>query len=70
MDAAVQHVRAGGFRAVRLRGDTDFSLTENFDRWTKDNVEFVFGIDAHRSFVERANELPETSWKRLNTTIR
>ena len=66
MDAAVKHVRAGGFRAVRLRGDTDFSLTENFDRWTKDHVEFVFGIDAHKSFVERANELPETAWKRLD----
>ena len=36
----------GGFERVRLRGDTDFSLTENFDRWTQEGVEFVFGMDA------------------------
>jgi hypothetical protein len=41
-------------------------LTENFDRWTEDKVEFVFGIDANKSFVERANELPEAAWKRLS----
>ena len=65
MDAAVAHVRAGGFRQARLRGDTDFSLTTNFDRWTADGVEFVFGIDANPSFVERATGLPESAWKRL-----
>jgi len=65
LDAAVVQVRAGGFRRVRLRGDTDFSLTEQFDRWTRDDVEFVFGIDANASFVARAQELPETAWKPL-----
>jgi len=66
MDAAVAHVRKGGFRAVRLRGDTDFSLTEHFDCWTKDGVEFVFGIDAHKTFVGRAQELPQSAWKPLS----
>jgi len=66
MDAAVAHVLAGGFRKARLRGDTDFSLTKNFDRWTADGVEFVFGIDANPSFVARATGLPEAAWKRLN----
>ncbi len=47
----------GGFEKVRLRGDTDFSLTRNFDRWTQAEVQFVFGIDAHPSFVQRAQEL-------------
>lgn len=65
MDAAVAHVREGGFRAVRLRGDTDFSLTANFDRWTKDRVEFVFGMDANKSFVERASDLPKSAWNAL-----
>ena len=69
MDAAVAHVRAGGFRVARLRGDTDFSLTENFDRWTKEGVEFVFGIDAHKSFVERAGELPPSAWKPLKRPV-
>lgn len=52
-----------GFDRVRLRGDTDFSLTTHFDDWTDRGVEFVFGMDAHPPFVKRAKELPETAWK-------
>lgn len=55
----------GGFSRVRLRGDTDFSLTANFDRWTDAGVEFVFGMDAHPSFVRRAERLEEAAWKPL-----
>ncbi len=55
--------RGAGFERVRLRGDTDFSLTEHFDRWTDDDVEFVFGIDAHRSFMKRAKALEIETWK-------
>ncbi len=58
-------LESGGFRRVRLRGDTDFSLTANFDRWTESGVEFAFGIDAHPSFVQRAQELEEVAWKPL-----
>jgi hypothetical protein len=47
---------------ILLRGDTDFSLTANFDRWSKD-ADFIFGMDAHTKLVERAEELPEASWK-------
>ena len=65
MDAAVALTRAGGFEEIRLRGDTDFSITEHFDRWTSERVQFVFGIDAHRSFVGRAAALAETAWKPL-----
>jgi hypothetical protein len=54
-----------GFEKVRLRGDTDFSLTLNFDRWTQADVQFVFGIDAHPSFVRRAKEQPETAFEPL-----
>jgi len=53
----------GGFERVRLRGDTDFSLTENFDRWTEEGVEFVFGMDANPSFVGRAKALADEAWK-------
>ena len=52
-----------GFDGVLLRGDTDFSLTAHFDAWSERGVEFVFGMDAHPVFVERAEELPETAWK-------
>lgn len=65
MDAAVALVRQGGFRRVRLRGDTDFSLTANFDRWTEDGVEFVFGMDAHRNLVELADSLSEKDFRPL-----
>ena len=54
-----------GFEKVRLRGDTDFSLTENFDRWHAEGVEFVFGMDARKGLILRAQDLPETAWKRL-----
>jgi hypothetical protein len=65
LDRAVEIVRSGGFRRVRLRGDTDFSLTSHFDRWDRDRVEFVFGIDAHPSFVERANQIAESAFRPL-----
>src|SRR5512136_2315209 len=45
MDQAIDLV-APVFRKVRLRGDTDFSLTQKFDRWTDDGIGFVFGYDA------------------------
>ncbi len=51
------------FEGVRLRGDTDFSLTQHFDRWTDAKVEFVFGIDAHPSFVKRAKMLEMKAWE-------
>jgi hypothetical protein len=65
MDAAVALVRQGGFRRVRLRGDTEFSLTANFDRWTDDEVEFVFGMDAHRKVVEIADRLSQKHFRPL-----
>lgn len=65
LDKAVVQARSRGFKRVRLRGDTDFSLTTQFDRWTQDGVEFVFGIDAHPSFVSRAKALNESSWRAL-----
>ncbi|MGQ0572058.1 MAG: IS1380 family transposase [Armatimonadota bacterium] len=66
IDRAIQWaVQDAGFAQVRLRGDTDFALTANFDRWTDGGVEFVFGMDASPSFVQRAEELAETDWKPL-----
>lgn len=61
IDRAIDLVkdRAG---KILLRGDTDFSLTANFDRWSKE-VDFIFGMDAHAKLVERSEELPEASWK-------
>jgi len=58
-------LEGGGFGRVRLRGDTDFSLTVNFDRWTERGVEFVFGMDASPTFVRWAQELAADAWKPL-----
>lgn len=65
MDAAIDLVRRGGFQRVRLRGDTDFSLTRHFDRWHEDGVEFVFGMDCTAALVERAEALSDKEWERL-----
>ena len=64
MDRAVALVR-GAFRRVCLRGDTDFSLTANFDRWTDDGVRFAFGIDAMPNLVKIAEGLQESCWRLL-----
>jgi len=50
---------------VCLRGDTDFSLTGEFDRWSAAAVEFVFGMDAHPKLVALAQGLPEAHWRGL-----
>lgn len=57
------------FKKVWLRGDTDFSLTRNFDRWDE-RVGFVFGYDAKRNIVEMADDLQESSWKPLQRPAR
>jgi hypothetical protein len=62
-------LEGAGFERVRLRGDTDFSLTANFDRWTAAGVEFVFGMDANASFVARAQELGEEVWRPLKRPL-
>lgn len=69
LDKAVDWAKSSDFDKVRLRGDTDFSLTTNFDRWTHEGVEFVFGIDAHPSFVKRAKNLADDEWKPLKRRV-
>lgn len=69
VDRAIDLVRSGGFRRVRLRGDTDFSLTTKFDGWDRGGVEFVFGIDAHPSFVERARKIAESEFRPLLRSV-
>jgi hypothetical protein len=49
---------------ICIRGDTDFSLTGNFDRWSE-RVDFVFGMDARAVLIKRAEELPKEAWKVL-----
>ena len=61
LDLAIDRV-ASVFKRVWLRGDTDFSLTKNFDRWDE-RVGFVFGFDAKPNLIEMVDALPARCWK-------
>jgi len=50
------------FERVRLRGDTDFSLTEHFDKWDERCL-FVFGMDARVNLKKIAARIPQ--WQPL-----
>ncbi len=54
------------FTKVRLRGDTDFSLTANFDKWDK-RCMFIFGMDAMPNLVKIANGIDPADWQQLET---
>jgi hypothetical protein len=64
IDRAIALVQPHAQR-VCLRGDTDFSLTTEFDRWAKAGVDFLFGLDAYPNLVEAADALPDKGWKPL-----
>ena len=77
-DRAIALCREAGFTEVRLRGDTDFSLTAEFDRWDTDGVRFVFGYDARANLIETAqssdaeiyHELVTRTERQIATTAR
>jgi hypothetical protein len=52
-------------REITLRGDTDFTLTGELDRWHDQGVKFIFGLDAHPKAVTLADALPEAAWTPL-----
>jgi hypothetical protein len=64
-DEAIALCREAGFTDILLRGDTAFSLTKNFDRWTDDGVRFIFGYNAAPSLKTRADGLPEPEFEEL-----
>lgn len=64
-DRAIALCRRAGFKDILLRGDTDFSLTRHFDRWTEEGVRFVFGYDAHKTLVDRAVGIDDTHYTEL-----
>ncbi len=64
-DRSIALCRQAGFRRIRLRGDTDFTQTEHLDRWDRQGVKFVFGIDATKVLYALAGDLPPEAWKVL-----
>jgi hypothetical protein len=66
-DRAVALCRQASFSDILLRGDSDFSLTSEFDRWDDDGVRFVFGYDAKANLVQKADGMPDETYHELVT---
>jgi len=49
---------------ICLRGDTAYSLTENFDRWAE-SIDFVLGMSCNAKMQSCAEALPAEAWSRL-----
>jgi hypothetical protein len=62
IDRAVQLVmQVAG--SVTIRGDTDFTHSQQLDRWDGAGTKFILGIDAHPKLVKLAEALPEAAWQ-------
>jgi hypothetical protein len=64
-DASIAICGRAGFTDILLRGDSDYSLTTEFDRWDSDGVRFVFGYDAKANLVARAEGFAEEVYRDL-----
>jgi hypothetical protein len=64
IDRAIELVRPYA-REITLRGDTDFTLSGQLDRWDSQGIKFLFGMDAHPKVVQLAQSLSEEAWKPL-----
>jgi hypothetical protein len=69
IDRAIELVRQRAAE-ITLRGDTDFTLSAELDRWDGQGIKFIFGMDAHPKVVQMAESLPETAWKPLERLAR
>jgi hypothetical protein len=66
LDKAIDLCRRSGFRAITLRGDTDFTQTAHLDRWDRaGDVRFLFGIDAMPNLKALAEGLPPEDYAYL-----
>jgi len=64
IDRAIELVRPQAGQ-ITLRGDTDFTLTAELDRWNEGSIKFIFGMDAHVKVVGLAEALPSETWQKL-----
>ena len=65
LDKAIALCRRGGFRKVTIRGDTKFTQTKHLDRWDRDAIRFLFGIDAREGLKDLADRLPDLQYSEL-----
>lgn len=64
IDSAIELVRPHADR-ITLRGDTDFMLSGELDRWDDVGIGFIFGMDAHKKAVGLAEALADEAWTPL-----
>ena len=60
-----------GFQRILLRGDTDFTQTQQLDGWSDDpRIRFIFGIDAMPVLKGMADDLPQHAWRPLHRRVK
>jgi len=62
---AIALCRRAGWADILLRGDTAFSQAAYFDRWHDDGVRFVFGYDAYKPMIARAESDEASEYSEL-----
>jgi hypothetical protein len=70
LDKAASLCRRGGFRKITFRGDSKFSQTAHLDRWDRDSIRFIFGIDAMPNLVALAEGLAAEDFSELERPAR
>ena len=64
-DRAIALCRRAGWQDILLRGDTAFSQTAYIDSWDDDGVRFVFGYNAVKAMVGRAEAVEADEYNEL-----
>jgi hypothetical protein len=66
LDKAAALCRRAGFKSMLFRGDTDFMQTWKLDEWdAAGDITFIFGADARKPMIAKAQALAESVWQRL-----
>jgi Transposase DDE domain group 1 len=64
-DRAIALCRNAGFKDILLRGDTAFSQSAYLDQWDDEGVRFVFGYQAAKGLVARAETIDDSEYREL-----
>jgi hypothetical protein len=65
LDKAGALGRRAGFKKITYRGDTEFTRTKHPDRWDRESIRFIFGIDARANLVGLAEHLDDLRYSEL-----
>jgi hypothetical protein len=65
LDRAAALCRRAGFGRITFRGDTKFTQTKHLDRWDRDGIRFIFGMDARANLKGLAEHLDDLQYGEL-----